>query len=94
MIKKKIIESNHEDNEPQKYSSDESSSLDNLDDEAECANNIPNFNFTSDEDSQIGSRKRTYEFVFTFTSYLSTSVLIYKITNNMSHFLMCRCSYQ
>ena len=57
------------------YSSDKSSSLDDLDDEVDYANDAPNLNFTSDEDSQIGSRQLNYKFVFTFTCYLSTSVV-------------------
>ena len=70
-----IIESNHEYNKPQRYSNDESSSPNDSDDEANYTKDAPNLNFTSDEDSQIGSRQLMYKFVFTFTFYLLTSVV-------------------
>jgi hypothetical protein len=79
------IASTHEDNEAQKYSSDESSSAYDSDDEADYANDVQNVNFTSDEDSQIGSRQLRYKFVFTIISYISTSVVVITFTNNMSY---------
>lgn len=45
------IESFHEDNEPQRYSSDEFFSSDDSDDEVDYANDARNLNCTSDEDS-------------------------------------------
>ena len=64
------IASNHENNETQKYSSDEYSSAYDSDDEADYANDVQNVNFTFDEDSQIGNRQLMYKFVFTIISYI------------------------
>ena len=82
---RKIIPSNHEDNEPQRYSSDESSSVRDSDDEADYANDVQNVTLTSDEDSQIGSRQLRYKFVFIFILYLSTTFVDFTIINNISH---------
>ena len=70
------IPSNHDDNELQMYSSEESSSASDSDDEADYANDVQNVNSTSDEDSQIGSRQLRYKFVFTFISYILTIVVV------------------
>jgi hypothetical protein len=58
------IPSNYKNNEHQMYSSNESSSAFDSDDEADYANDVQNINFTFDEDSQIGSRQLMYRFFF------------------------------
>ena len=84
------IPSNHEDNEAQRYLSDESFSVYDSENEADYANDVQNVNFTSDEDSQIGSWQLRCKFVFTFISYISTTVVIITITNNISHIMELR----
>ena len=49
------------------------------------ANNFQNVDFTSDEDSQIASRQLRYIFFFTYISYISITIFVITITNNMSH---------
>ena len=80
-----IIPSNHEDNEPPMYSSDESFSAYDSDNEADYANDLQSVNFIFNEDFQIRSRQLMYKFIFTFISYISTIVVVITITNNMSH---------
>ena len=79
------IPSNYEDNEPQRYSNDESSSARDWDDEADHTNDVQNVTLTSDEDSQIGSQQLKYKFVFIFISYISTTFVDFTIINNISH---------
>jgi hypothetical protein len=81
----KTIENNQEDNKIQRYSSDEFSNVFDSDDEADYVNDVQNVNFTSDEDSQIGSRQLRYKFVFTIVSYISTLVVVITFTHNMSY---------
>jgi hypothetical protein len=50
-LEQEIIPDNHKHNEPQRYSSDESSGAYDSDNGANYANDGPNVNFTFDEDS-------------------------------------------
>jgi hypothetical protein len=79
------IVSNHEDNEPQRYSSDKSSNAYNSDDEVDYADVVHNINFTSDKNSQIESRQLMYKFIFTIISYISTPIVVIIFINNLSY---------
>ncbi len=58
------------------YSSDESSSAYDSNNEADYANDVQSVNFIFNEDFQIRSRQLMYKIVFTFISYILTIVVV------------------